>query len=290
MPGQPLLTPRDLEVLTALDHSPLTAQQLLTVSRTFARPFTDERRVRERLQTLAGCGRVRRWPYATAGRGAPHYYTLSRLGFSLLHGDSALPPTRRAFSPVGLARQHHTFSLADFLVHTLVGAHQAGVAVTDVSRENTLRLEVGEESLFPDCAFRLLPPGGGVFSFYVELDNSSERVRSDKDEDSWERKIRLYNTLADQSPQRFRVLVVTTRSARRLNHILTASLALAPNKHRRLFYGVHLPDYLRCVDALTAECFLDPRGGRVALVPGPARRAALGPVIGPVLVAEPVSC
>src|SRR5258708_4065890 len=76
-----LLTPRDLEILTALDHCPLTALQLLRLSQTFVRPFTGERRVRERLHVLCAAGRTRRWQYATAGTGAPGYYTLTPLGY-----------------------------------------------------------------------------------------------------------------------------------------------------------------------------------------------------------------
>src|ERR1043166_6261730 len=80
-----LLTARDLDILSALDHCPLTALQLLTLSQTFVRPFTGERRVRERLQVLCTAGRTRRWQYATAGTGAPGYYTLTPLGYELLH-------------------------------------------------------------------------------------------------------------------------------------------------------------------------------------------------------------
>src|SRR3954454_16363145 len=135
-----LLTQRDLEILTALDHCPLTARQLLKLSRTFSQPFPTERRVRDRLQALVDAGRVRLWQYATADRGAPNYYTLSPLGYRLLHGEGAIPPTKRAFSPVGIAQQHHTQSLADFVVHTAVAAQRAGVHFTGFYRENTLRL------------------------------------------------------------------------------------------------------------------------------------------------------
>src|SRR4051812_36247952 len=123
-----LLTPRDRDVLLALDRCPLTVRQLLSLSETFAYPFTTERRVQERLATLCAAGRVRRWPYATAGRGALGYYTLSPLGYRLLHGHDAVLPRSHAFAPVGVARQAHTHSLADVLVHALVAAHRTGVA------------------------------------------------------------------------------------------------------------------------------------------------------------------
>src|SRR5207245_2740314 len=133
---QPLLTARDLEILAALDHTPLTVLQLLKFSQTFARPFTDERRVRERMQVLCAAGRVRRWSYATAGRGAPNCYVLTHEGYRLLNGPDAAPPTRRYFSPVGIARQQHTHALADFIVHTTSAAHASGITFTGFCREN----------------------------------------------------------------------------------------------------------------------------------------------------------
>ncbi|MBI2805223.1 MAG: replication-relaxation family protein [Planctomycetes bacterium] len=265
------MTDRDLEVFAALDQSPLTAAQLLTLSRTFERPFTDERRVRERLHLLTAAGRVHRAPYATAGQGAPNYYRLSRLGHQLLHGSDA-EASRRHFGAVGLSHQHHTRSLADVIVHTMVTAHASGIRVAGFYPENALHLQIGDESLYPDCAFQLLPSDGRQFSFFVELDNSSERVRSAKSFDSWERKLKLYEALQDQSPTRFRVLVVTTRQSERLRHILDAAGSLLRNPQRSLIYGIHLQDFLAQPQALTAPCFTDHRRQPAALVPIPCRR------------------
>ena len=101
------VTSRDFEILAALDRSPLTAEQLLKLSETFTLPFTTERRVRERLQILCDCGRVRRSQYyATAGRGAQNYYTLNRVGYRLLYGDEAAPPTKRYFGDIEIGRAH----------------------------------------------------------------------------------------------------------------------------------------------------------------------------------------
>lgn len=265
---EPRLTPRDLDVLTALDHSPLTAPQLLTFSQTFDRPFTSERRVRERLQHLGAAGRVRRWHYATAGQGAPNYYTLTRLGYQLLHGADARAPTKRYFDPVAIARQHHTSSLADFVAHTAAASHRCGVTLTGFCRENTVSLRSGDDVLYPDCGFLLVPPGGPELRFFVELDNSTERVRSTADADSWQRKLRIYESLADRlGDKRFRVLVVTTRSRQRLTHILAVAASLASNPRRSLTYGIHLPAYLADPAAVIAPCFRDHRGRAVSLVP-----------------------
>jgi hypothetical protein len=262
-----LLTTRDIEILAALDYCPLTAAQLLKLSQTFEPPFTTERRVRERLLQLCDAGRVQRWPYATAGQGAPNYYTLSRLGYRLLHGDEAVPPSRRMFDPIGISRQHHTQSLADFIVHTAVAAYRRGLAFTGFHRENTLKLAVGSESLFPDCAFELHEPGGIARRFMVEIDAGSERIYSPKDTESWERKLRFYDRYQDSSPERFRVLILTTRSEERASRILDAAARLVTNPHRSLFYACSLPAYLGQADTLGAPCFRDHRGKDIALVP-----------------------
>lgn len=278
-----LLTARDLEILTALDRCPLTAEQFLKLSQAFAAPFTSERRVRERLQQLVAAGRVRRWTYHTAGRGALGYYTLSRLGHQLLHADEAAPAAKRAFEPVGMVREFHTLRLADFIVHTAVNAHQAGLKLGGFYRENAFRLTVGEESLFPDCAFQLVTPSGFPFSFFVELDNSTEAIRSDKDRDSWERKLRLYDAFQDVTPVRFRVLVLATRSSQRVCHILDAAKALLRNPKRGLVYGAFLDDFLARPDALKRPCFRDHLGRPQALVwyVRPQAAAATGPYSNP---------
>jgi len=262
------VTDRDLDLLEALDRCPLTARQLLKVSRTFRRPFTSERKARARLQRLRTAGRVRSWPLLVAARGG-NYYTLAREGYRLLYGPAALPPARRSFGPVGVAHQQHTHALAEFIVHAAVGAHEAGVHLGGFCRENSVRLAVGPESLAPDCAFQVQAADGGTFQFFVELDNRSERIRSAKDADSWQRKIRLYEAFQDACPRRFRVLAVCTRGGERLGHILGAAASLARNPARSLFYAISLPEFLHQAAPLTSTCFLDHRGRRVALVPAP---------------------
>ena len=256
--------------MTALDRCPLTVRQLLKLSETFAdRPFTSARSVQDRLQKLAEAGWVRRWVFATASRsGAPDYAKLTLLGYRLLHGEKAQPPTRRYLSEVGIAHQHHTHRLAEFIVHTAVAAHRVGVAMKNFSRENTLRLEIAQDNLLPDSAFDLVSHDGQAYRFFVELDNGTERVRSEKETESWQRKIRLYEQWQDRiAPQRFRVLVVTTRSRDRLDYILDLASQHARNPKRSLFYAIHLDDYLRLENALCDGGFRDHRGGTAALIP-----------------------
>jgi len=243
-PRRRKITPRDLDILTALDRCPLTAEQLLKLSQTFNSPFNSPRRVRRRLQALADAGRVRRWPYATAGRGgSPWYYQLSLDGYRTLYGDDAKPPTKRCLAEIGISRHHHTRCLADFIVHTAVAAHSRGFEMINFHRENTLRLAVGDETLFPDCAFQLSSSDTDPLNFFVELDNGTERLRTGKDVDSWQRKILLYNQYQDHSPNRFRLLIVNTRSSQRLQHILQLASELTSDPNRSLAYGANLAAY-----------------------------------------------
>jgi hypothetical protein len=71
-------------------------------------------------------------------------------------------------------------------------AHHEGVPVSGFCRENSVRLTDGPDSTYPDCAFQLIRPGEKPFSYFVELDVGTERVRSPKEEDAWERKLRIY--------------------------------------------------------------------------------------------------
>ena len=270
------LTDRDMEILLAIERCPLTVVQLLKLSRTFpGQPFTSLRSVQDRLQKMRDAGWVRRWPYATASRGgSPDYYKTPLLGFRLVYGESAVPPTKRHFAEVSIANHHHTHSLADFIVHAITAAHRRAIRMARFYRENTLRLRASSEVFSPDCAFEFHTPTGPQLNFLVELDNGTERIRSDKDTESWQRKIRLYNLLQDANyPHRFRVLVVTTRSRDRFRSILTLAAEQTANPRRSLFYGIHLDDFLAEPDAICRPCFQNHHGAPVALVP----LTALGP-------------
>lgn len=79
IPQGVLLSDRDLAMLRLLDLTPATAMQIRKASVTFGDdPFRDERRVRERLQTLAEVGLVRAFPAGMPGGGVMHYYRLTQ--------------------------------------------------------------------------------------------------------------------------------------------------------------------------------------------------------------------
>jgi len=269
-----LLTARDLDLFQALDRCPLTVRQILKLSTTFAYPFTDERRVQERLYDLRAAGRVRQWWYTTAGPGALGYYTLTPLSYRLLHGLDAARPGRGLFSQVAVARQAHTQALAEVLVHLFVAAHAAGIHVENVSRENTVCLRLDDDSQFPDGKFELVieqehdTEEEPRFTFFIEIDNRTEPiVRSGTAQDSWKRKVEFYERYQDVQPERFRVLAVTTGGPERLDHMLRCAAHLAKNPERSLIYGITLQDLLNVGDAVTSNCFRNHTGMPVALVP-----------------------
>ena len=61
---------------------------------------------------------------------------------------------------------------------------------------------------------RLVCPDGRAFAFFLELDNSTESIRSQVSLDSWQRKIRFYERYQDAKTERFRVLAITTGALR----------------------------------------------------------------------------
>jgi hypothetical protein len=283
------ITTRDLEVLAALDYAPLTARQLEKLSEAWQSPFPSLRLVRERLWQLSKAKLVAWHCYAIFQRGQPeHYYVPTRQGYQLIHGPDAKPPTKGFFSPVALGRQSHQRALSDFIVHTAVGAHRSAAGFTEFSRENALRIDVGGDTVYPDCSF-LLTRGDQEFRFYVEIDNGTERIRSDKACDSIERKLRIYAAFQELTySTRFRVLFVSVPNSRdRLLHILETATRVIRDANRTLFYGITMADYLTTPYPTVASGFIDHRGRRQSLIPDINAAAILPPRV---LLPNRVAC
>lgn len=263
------LTERDVDVLAALERGPHTASQLLRLSETFSTPFAVERLLRRRLQQLSSAALVRRFAYTgLAGRGgAPNGYLLTPLGRRVLHGPDALAPSKRFGSPPAMIRHRHTHALADALVHLFACAHRQGVNVTGFYREGSVRLQDGGDAAYPDAAFQIARGDGKTFSYLVELDCGTERIASLKDDDSWARKLRIYEAARTTGRTAFRVLVLTLSSSVRASHILDLARTAAQNPHRGLVYAATLPAFLSMPHALTEPLFRDPAGRAVAVLP-----------------------
>ena len=275
-----IVTVRDLEMLAALDYGPLTAKQLVKLSTTWRKPFPQRRLVRERMQRLAESKLVTSDRYAILDAGQPeNYYLLTRQGYQLLHGPDSQPPTKGYFSGVALGRQPHQRALSDFIVQTACAAHRSGVRFTGFYRENTMSLTADKHSVYPDASFILVGQDGKPLRFFVEIDNGTERVRSEKEADSIERKIRIYDAYQDRNPaDRFRVLFISASNSReRLTHILQTAARVMQNPNRTLFYGITLLEYLASSIPVTAPLFVDHRRDRQSLVPDRKADSLLAP-------------
>lgn len=265
------IAPRDLEILSSLDRTPLTSEQLCRLSVTFGSPFRDQHNLRRRLRSLMQAGLLKSWPYAIATEGrSPRYFRLTRDGYRLLYGQDAPLPHRRTFEEISHGHHYHTFALAELIVHLVTAGHKQGIVMRHFARENSVCITAGNFTLRPDCAFQLARPDGAVFNLMVELDNGTERVRSRLDVESIERKLRGYDLhqsqFAADDPSRYLVLFVTTRSVGRLDRILTLACAVMHNPQRTVFLGCNL-DQLRQVDPFRSAIFRDHRGLKRTLIP-----------------------
>lgn len=228
----------------------------------FHEPFTSDSRLRHVLRRLVAAKWVTASPYAVASRGgSPVYYKLTRAGYRIAFGDEVPTPKRRYFEPIGIALHQHTRALADVLVHLIVSAHDSGIRIEQYQRENSLRLDSGSDHIFPDASFALRTPGRQPVRFMLELDNGTERIRSTRDVESIERKIRVYDlcqsSLEAFDPERFVVLFVTTRGKERVQHILETAASVVSNRHRKLICAIDSRTVLQQDDPIFDPCFLD---------------------------------
>ena len=173
-------TDRDRCLLGSLSFSPFTSRQLLTLSSTFAQPFTNDRYLRARLQILESRGLVRSFAYSTPSPGVLQHYKLTPAGYRFYYEPSAplRAPTRgwsASFLQSRFRRPAGTFfcakqcaawlhrvrfadrlsgcackTIAAFLTETITAAHHASFVFTEFSPENGCVLESAGQKLMPD--------------------------------------------------------------------------------------------------------------------------------------------
>lgn len=270
------LSPRDRSLLKLLSWTPATTGQLVQGSSTFdGGPFSDERRLRERLHALEEVGFTRHWSTATIGGGLQNYYKLTPAGFHVLFGhDSPLPP-RAFFAAISPSSFLHTIRLADVIVKTACAAHDSRLPVDRFYRENELSFPVGDNQVQPDCFFRFTT-SGRAFNLAFEIDQSTETVDSPLDT-SLRRRLELYDAYQDlllrdwntagrngERP-RYRVVFLTP-TVQRAYHILAVAGAISRFRARRLILGASQEAYLAAADPLHAELFVDHLGSWQSLI------------------------
>lgn len=271
-----VLSPRDLALLQLLDRTPATAAHILKASVTFGQEsFSNERRVRERTQSLVKMHLVRNFSLALSGGGLANYYRPAPEGYRVVHGPEAELPHRSFFASLPPSRLLHTMQLADAIVHALVCAYIARIKLTGFHRENELILEVGSHRTTPDCHFQFLA-GGKTFNVLFELDRSSESLDS-LALNSIRRKLVAYEAYQDYAwalwkqggkhgtRPYFRVAFLTA-TLERAHNVLALARQCAGNVDRRLCYASTLDSFLTERDAMRFPLFLDHHGHWQALV------------------------
>jgi len=276
MATQISLSDRDFAMLKLLEMTPATAAQIRRASESFpGDSFRDERRVRERLQTLSHAGFTKTCSAALATGGAAHYYRLSPQGFRTIHPELQEPPPKQLATDIAPSRFNHAMATADIIVHVLVSAFHSRVRVDRFLGDGRLILEVGEYRQQPDCFFQLAFAGRS-FNLLFEVDNATEPIDS-KREQSIRTKILGYESYQDWvlnlwknsgkqgARPSFRTVFLTTGAAR-TNHILWLAQSLARNKDRRLVYATSQDQFLGSTDSLAAPIFNDHFGQWRALL------------------------
>jgi hypothetical protein len=264
------ISDRDIEILSCLDHAPFTPSQLFSFSQTFTRPFGNPQNLRRRLRELKRVGLVQSYQYAIANNGrAPSYFKLTRTGFKVLFGHHSALPKRRYFESISDSHHHHTHCLSEFIVALQLACSRNDFALKKMTRENSVCIETKPFRLFPDCTFQI-SVGKKQFNYVVELDNGTERIRSARDVESIERKIRGYEAFQSQfgpsDAERFIVLFVTTRSQQRLDHMLDAVDDLTLNSQRTNFLGTSLEAFRKADNPFAENIWLDHNGRKRPLI------------------------
>ncbi len=270
------LSGRDLAMLRLLEMTPATAAQIRRASATFPdEPFRDERRVRERLQTLTGGGFTRSCNASLQRGGSTHYYRLTSVGYRAIYPDAVDPLPKNLHTDIAPSRFHHAMVTADVIVHVLVSSHESHVLIHQFHGDGRLTLEVGEYRQQPDCHFQL-SNGGLTFNLLFEIDNATEPLDSRR-EQSIRTKILGYESYQDWVLQLWREshrtgvrpsfrVAFLTRGAERANHILWLAQSLARNKDRRLIYATTQDAFLGCPMVVTSPIFNDHHGNWQPLV------------------------
>jgi hypothetical protein len=283
-----IYTARDEQIHRLLALTPLDTQQLLKASEIFSQRFTSDRKLRQRMQEHQEAGWIRTFTYATTNVGQLNYYKLTPVGYRLLNGPDAPLPKHSFFHEVSPALQRHTRHLADLIVQTNVHARRLGVRLLEQFGENQLALTLGDRTLKPDYSFRLATDDG-VFTYYDELDESTEPVASTKQRESLEAKIRFHEDYQNATGERYRVRMVFAKPSARMVQFLNLARRHA-TRQRSIFYAVMLEDYLQNGGPLSSSIFIDHANRLRSIVPAATRYQSRLPTFAEMLAQPAAVC
>jgi hypothetical protein len=281
VPAKIVLKARDRATLRVLSYTTATAPLIFKASQTFLlpegeEPYRDERRVRERLQTLKNAKLVRTDQVAGSAGALVNYYRLTHEGYRTIEETGSRFPAKSFFEPLAMSRVQHTMRLAEVIVHTLFAAHRHRITLSQFMRENELQIKDGPQVQSPDAHFQLRA-SGRTFNLMFEIDNSTEPLEGDATH-AIVKKLQAYEAhqdcvlrwwLGNGRPRRlnprFRA-VFLTKSAERAEHIAALAAETARNKDRLVCYVATQDTFLTEPAALTSPIFFDHHGRWQSLV------------------------
>ena len=149
--------------------------------------------------------------------------------------------------------------------------NERGGYLSRFTRENAVKLQTHDYTLYPDSTFQIFDPiNKRTFNFAIELDNGTERIQSTQDVESIARKLRGYERHQSQfgvfDNDRYLVIFLTTRSHSRLFSILECAKTILLNLQRTVFLGCDLRTWLSC-DPFTSPVLQDHRGLKRLVIP-----------------------
>ena len=270
------ISKRDSALLAFLDLTPATAAQIRKVSVTFGdEVFRDERRVRERLQSLGDAGLVKSFPAAIPGGGSMSYYRLTMEGHRAAFPDTTEPPSRATLTEIAPSRLKHSMACADVIVHTFVACHEQRVEVMRSLGDGRLTLAIGEYRQQLDIHVQLRQ-SDMTFNLVFEVDNATEPLDSRREQslrtkilgyESYQNWVlQLWKDSAREGPKPCFRVVFLTIGPERANHILWLARDLARDRKRRLVYAATQDIYLAEPKAVTHPIFNDHHGQWQSLV------------------------
>ncbi len=298
-------TPQVEDVLRLLELTPASGADILTASVSFGTaeepgPFADQRRAREKLESLVAAGLVVFYEYALGGRRTMKFYQLTRDGYRFLHGQDPPESYRRRFGDIAPTQREHTHDLSRLITHAVACAHRTGIRLEWASPENTFTIEAPPLNTKPDFS-AVFAHSGMAFNTFWERDRHTESIDS-LTPNSVRNKLLTYERYYDLLISRWRAghfpgprprirVLFWTDTMERAEHILYAALQLAHNPRRLLVYATTMDTFLNNDDALMQPIFLDHHGRFQAMVDShPTSRFVREPVrIRVPVLAQPVA-
>jgi len=243
-----IITPRDIEIFSALTKYHLTGRMIFDLSQTFAEPFRSITNTRARLNQLYLAGYLKRdLRFEKGKRNNESYYFLTPKCAACLADLEGIEKKNTVFQPRSIARQAHSFLISQVMVKMETDLYMMkGICqMVGFIRENHFEVKGNDKKAIRPDGSIFVNLNGQNFLLFLEADRSTEVVNSAKPEKrTFERKMQIYSEFKNHFWQNeiihrfegikgYRVLIVC-KSVQRLRNLL--NLAKAMNKSSMFWF------------------------------------------------------